>query len=147
MHFDAPSCPTGWTELTAARGRVLVGLPAGGTPGLTVGAGLGNGGSRTITSVPAHTHVVDPPSTGTSSPGNHTHQVGGSGADDNNHTGNGDFLADSDANLQSWRNTTGGGNHSHSVDIAAFTSASAGVASVDVSMPYLQLILCRKDVP
>jgi hypothetical protein len=39
------------------------------------------------------------------------------------------------------------GNHIHSVSasMASFASQSTGSASVDVTMPYVQLLLCRKD--
>lgn len=36
-------------------------------------------------------------------------------------------------------------NHTHDVDIPAFNSAPTGAASVDVTMPYVQLLACRKD--
>ncbi|MBN2101123.1 hypothetical protein JW710_04525 [Candidatus Dojkabacteria bacterium] len=45
------SCPTGWTEYTAARGRVVVGTPSGGTNGGTLGTALTN------LQVPTHTHT------------------------------------------------------------------------------------------
>ena len=55
MHFNLATCPTGWTELTTARGRYLVGRPVGGALGQQVGTALTNGESR-----PAgqHTHGV-----------------------------------------------------------------------------------------
>lgn len=46
MHFNLATCPTGWTELTVARGRYLVALPSGGTLGLTAGSALSNGEDR-----------------------------------------------------------------------------------------------------
>ncbi len=42
MFFNLASCPTGWTELTAARGRTVVGLPSGGTLAGTAGTALSN---------------------------------------------------------------------------------------------------------
>ncbi len=57
MLFNLPSCPTGWTELTAARGRYLVGLPSGGTLGGTAGTALANIENR---SVGQHTHALTP---------------------------------------------------------------------------------------
>jgi len=40
IFFNLASCPQGWRELTSARGRYIVGLPAGGTLGATVGTAL-----------------------------------------------------------------------------------------------------------
>jgi hypothetical protein len=72
MHFDLPACPVGWTALEGARGRALVGLPAGGILGGTVGdAPLGDREDR------AHSHVVDPGSVQTSAAGSHNHSAGG----------------------------------------------------------------------
>jgi len=51
--FADASCPTGWTDATALHGRVLVSLPAGGTPGAVFGgAPLAPGEIRT------HVHEV-----------------------------------------------------------------------------------------
>jgi hypothetical protein len=38
-----------------------------------------------------------------------------------------------------------GGAHTHDVDLSSMTIGTTGEASVDVSMPYIQLLLCRKD--
>ncbi len=46
--FEGSSCPSGWSEYTAARGRVIVGLPSGGTAAGTVGNALTNLEDRTI---------------------------------------------------------------------------------------------------
>lgn len=35
--------------------------------------------------------------------------------------------------------------HSHTVDIPTFATDSTGDESVDVTMPYVQLLACRKD--
>ena len=53
MHFDLSSCPSGWSELTSARGRYLIGLNSGGTLGATVGTALSNSENR---AVGQHTH-------------------------------------------------------------------------------------------
>ena len=41
--------------------------------------------------------------------------------------------------------STGGASasHQHTTDIAAFNSGTTGSPSVDVTMPYVQLIACR----
>lgn len=46
------ACPTGWTEYTALRGRVAVGLPSGGTAAGTVGSAYTDLENRT------HTHTI-----------------------------------------------------------------------------------------
>lgn len=53
MFFNLSSCPSGWSELTAARGRYPVGLPSGGTLGATVGTALSNTENRPVGQ---HTH-------------------------------------------------------------------------------------------
>jgi hypothetical protein len=105
------SCPTGWTEYTAARGRTIVGTPSGGTGEGTVGTALTDLGTRTITDVPAHTHTYyRSPRDGDECPDNGgPHDIIGD---------NPDYLAD---------------------------TGSTGVASVDVTMPYIQLTYCQKN--
>jgi hypothetical protein len=68
MTFNLSACPTGWTELTEARGRYLVGRPLGGTVGLTGGAyALSNGEDRPVgqhthsASQSAHAHSLSIP--------------------------------------------------------------------------------------
>jgi hypothetical protein len=57
------STPSGWSEYTSARGRMIVGLPSGGTDGGTVGTALTNVQDKTFSN--SHTH------TGPS----HSHQI------------------------------------------------------------------------
>jgi|GEM_PF-4102603 len=56
------SVPAGYTEYTAARGRMIVGLPSGGTVAGTVGTALSNLENRThthvYTDVPQHRHAI-----------------------------------------------------------------------------------------
>lgn len=128
--FNLASCPSGWTELTAARGRVVTGLPLSGTLAGTLGTALGNLAERNISTVVAHTHTTD-------SQGAHTHtsqafEAVGSGAWEHqatytNKTGNNPNPATSSA-----------GAHTH-------TAQSTGSASVAVTMPYIQLLMCQKD--
>jgi hypothetical protein len=112
--------------------------------------------------VPAHVHTVDPPNTPTTTDGDHTHVVNnGNGGADSTHlqaaNAAGDAaVADSsspigdagdhnhDVNISAF-NSGSAGAHGHEVDIAQFESVSTGVASVDVTMPYVQLLACRKD--
>ena len=46
--FNLDTCPTGWTALTEAQGRYLVGLPSGGTRAATVGTALSNTENRAV---------------------------------------------------------------------------------------------------
>ncbi len=61
--FNLAACPSGWTELVAARGRYIVGLPAGGALAGTVGTALTNLENRPVGQ---HTHAVNDPG--------HTHE-------------------------------------------------------------------------
>ena len=67
MHFNLPSCPTGWSEFAAGQGRTLVG--AASNLGGTVGTPLADLENRT------HNHNVDPAVTVTNASGNHIHSV------------------------------------------------------------------------
>lgn len=53
MFFNSNTCPFGWHEVVAARGRYLVGLPSGGSLGSGAGTALGNLENRPTGS---HTH-------------------------------------------------------------------------------------------
>lgn len=56
LYSRAGSCPAGWTEYTAGRGRLIVGLPSGGTNEGTAGTALADLENR---AVGQHTHVQD----------------------------------------------------------------------------------------
>ena len=120
--FNLAVCPSGWSELTTARGRYLVGLPSGGTPNTTVGTALSNGENR---AVGQHNHTV-------SDPGHHhsiAYPVGLSDAD---------YFAFDLANYlgveysQTSHTTTG-------ISIG-YTGSVSGT-----NAPYLQLLVCQKD--
>ena len=55
MFFNLNACPTGWTELVAARGRYLVGVPLGGALNTSVGTALTEGENRPAG---AHSHPI-----------------------------------------------------------------------------------------
>jgi microcystin-dependent protein len=153
--FMGGVCPSGWSEITAARGRVIVGLPAGGTNQGTHGTALSNVGANNVTlgvaNLPPHTHTVDPaPVTATTSTaGDHTH------AFRNNTMPGGSiraFNADSDNTDAGFSTDTSvlanAGAHSHSVtiDVPSTLSSSTGSGTAfDTSMPYIQLIACSKN--
>jgi hypothetical protein len=124
MHFDLAACPSGWSPYAPALGRYLVGTPAGGTFGATVGTALSNQENRPTGQ---HTHAVNDPG--------HTHTV--------------DYDTDQLANLG---NTIGGThqvgvNDGHATSQVAFTGitiANAGSVA-GTNAPYVQLLVCRKD--
>jgi hypothetical protein len=67
VFFEAESCPSAWTTFEPARGRAVVGLVSGGTPGGLVGSPLADLENR------EHSHVVEAADVGTSTAGSHTH--------------------------------------------------------------------------
>lgn len=178
MHFNLEQCPPGWSELTAARGRVVLGLPAEGELLGTVQGALGNLGTRSITQVPRHRHGVGTlAGTAGSAGSQHYHRIeqftisGGS----HSHTislGHGDGTSYrphwAGTNITNRNYTATGGSHSHTVpahDTTTSTGATlaqrgahshsvtlsgntadntGGVDSVDVTMPYIQLLICEK---
>ena len=123
----------------------------------------------------AHTHTVDPPAASTSSNGNHNHTYATLQADGTNgftngpggvwvhreldtstegaHTHSVNITAFTSGQGSSHAHTvdvgnttsTAAGAHSHTTDVAAFSSGSTGATSVDVTMPYIQLLACQKD--
>jgi hypothetical protein len=58
LFFNSSSCPGGFTELAAARGRYIVGLGPGGTLGGTAGSALSNREDRPTG---RHSHSVSDP--------------------------------------------------------------------------------------
>jgi hypothetical protein len=118
--FNA-ACPLGWSEVTALRGRVAVGVPLGGTLAGTVGTALTDlqdpTHTHTYTQVPNHVHVQSLP----------TGQTGAqnSGTRDTSTTGSG-------ADALSTANPTGG-------------VATGTTNATSATMPYVQLRYCSKD--
>lgn len=93
MYFNLPSCPSGWSEMTPAQGRTIVGIPSSGSLLGFVGGPLSDVEIRT------HNHDVDPISVSSAIVGDHTHVV--------------------DPPL---RQTQAGGVHSHNFNPASFST-------------------------
>lgn len=134
----ATGCPTGQSELTAARGAMLVGLTNGGTKGTLVGTALTDQEARTHThSMSAHTHSMQA----------HTHT----------HTGNtgAPSATTAVANDTPGGDDPGSSSHVHNVASTASgapsTANTAGPSTANTgtdsasAIPYIQLLLCKKN--
>jgi len=146
----ASGCPAGWGPFSLADGRVLVGGPSNDIGWNYPIPNLSPRGGRVISEVPTHTHSI-PGYTATTrfNEGGHSHTVGppllqksnaGSGSNDKIRTNDG--TSGTIINM----GTTSGGEHQHNVDIPASNTGNnpGGVPSVDVTMPYVQLLACYK---
>lgn len=120
MFFDLGACPDGWTALTEARGRTIVGASSPGGVGSMVGTALEDRGQRVITDVPAHQHAVNPPPTDSTLAGRHSHTVDPAAV--NSSSGGGHVHSIDPPNTGT--NTTG--NHNHTVDPSAVNASSVG---------------------
>ncbi len=125
--FASATCPSGWTEYTAVRGRLILGLPVGGTVAGTKGTAIGNLAALPVTQ---HNH-----SASSDSAGSHFH---GSAVGCSTNAGCGSSVNRYvDGDLADTLNTTSAGSHSHII-----TVNNAG----DVNgPPYLQLLACQKN--
>lgn len=141
------ACPTGWTEYTGARGRVVVGVPAAGTLAATVGTALTDAQNRavtpTFTGSSANTSSV---TAGTPAGTNSTSATTGNCAATNIAAGTGSTTAckATAPNLTVSAQTFTGSalaGHQHAVTATGTVSA---VATADV-MAYVQLRFCSKD--
>lgn len=147
MYFNLAGCPTGWSEFTAGRGRYVVGKPNGGTLNGTAGTALTDTENR---ATGEHNHIVDPPSTTSSSDGNHTHKVRVEfGTSSNLNVGPpGQYNQVTNNAGYSQINTNGqistDGAHTHSTDISQFNSGNSGSVA-GTNAPYIQLLICQKD--
>jgi len=155
--YMAGSCPSGWTEYTAARGRYVVGVPSGGTVAGTQGTALTNQENR---AVGQHTHTFSGSALGTH---NHTqsahdHAFNVVQQQANNSTMSGDSLAAIDqfgagnartggASVAMHSSTIGdttGTNVAIAAGTPAGTNANAGSVA-NTNAPYIQLTVCQKD--
>ena len=117
--FFAGACPSGFTEYTALRGRTLMGS-ASANAGESVGNALNSGGIRSITQVPSHVHVVDPPASSSADAGSHKHSVDPPSTSSDS-TGAHQHSVDPPNT-----STNSTGNHSHNVDPPNTGTSSAG---------------------
>jgi hypothetical protein len=131
MFFNRGSCPSGWREVTSARGRYLVGLPSGGTLAGTAGTALTNLENR---ATGRHSH-------GLADPG-HSHS----------YTTNWGYDATPASGtvrrpLFGFRPADSAGRP----DLPAFNSATTGNsvafagAVPGTNAPYMQLLVCQKS--
>lgn len=143
--YFAGECPKGWQELTAARGRVVVGRPQNGTVLGTQGNALGDQAQRTITEVPAHTHTINGQTVTTSSDGSHSHTYWDQAARSCDGTAKGvDYTCGEPGFLTDLQRTSNAaGTHNHTVALPQLTTNSTGASAVDVTMPYVQLTACQ----
>jgi hypothetical protein len=121
MFFNLTACPSGWSPLSGAQGRYLVGLPSGGTLGGTVGTALTNLENRPVG---RHTHSITDPG--------HSHTLD---------------LRDSVLG-EGYVGNSGSGQDVSDTTTAVSTSnitinAAGGVDGTNA--PYLQLLVCQKD--
>ena len=144
--FNA-ACPAGWTELTAARGRVIVGVPDAGTLAGTVGTALTDLQDKSVT----------PTFTGTPFSGviNHTHPVTDPGhshtqASTTTATGSASNrlgTADTSSTAQNTGSATTGVTTANPAGGVASITPAGTVSAVTTSgvVAYLQLRWCSKD--
>lgn len=140
--FDGESCPDNWEAVTGLQGRMVMGAGGGYSVGDTGGVATV---ALTIPQMPTHLHSVDPPSTGTSVAGNHSHHVNDPGHahnigyniplrvnDTDRGAGNSSvFSLDNAVQPNTAASATGiylsaAGNHAHTVDIGPFASGTSG---------------------
>lgn len=121
--FNLSSCPSGWTELTSARGRYIVGLPSAGTLAGTAGTALSNLESR---AVGQHTHTITDPG--------HSHSFGYSVP-----TTDGSVLNTNLGTAPGVRTITGTQSAGTGITINNAGSVSG------TNAPYIQLLACQKS--
>jgi len=124
IFYAGTTCPSGWAEIVAARGRYLVGLNSGGNLAAVVGDDLSDQENR-----PAGQHIH---TTNMNDPG-HLHSVTRTTTDNCSPNGGGNPNSVSSRNTSS--NTTG-----ISVTLNNPTGSIAGTPA-----PYIQYLVCEKQ--
>ena len=130
------STPSGWSEYTSCRGRMIVGLPSGGSDGGTVGTVLDNLDDRT------HNHTLS----------SHTHPIGyhqSSGTIYMDNSGHVFGQSSTSATPNTAKTWTSVGSHS-STGISAENSSTPSTANTGTSatsdvLAYIQLMTIKKD--
>ena len=154
--WSGATVPTGWAlcngqsvsgqQTPDLRGRFVLGSGSGTSLTSRTLGQTGGEENHTLTAseMPSHSHSVDPPSTATTSNGDHTHGYK-SGWNSTAGIRSGDFGAGEIGYIAMDNTTTGSGNHSHAVDIAAFNSATSGggVAHNNMSPYYVLAFIMR----
>jgi hypothetical protein len=154
VFFNLASCPAGWTEHSAARGRAIVGLQPAGTLGGTQGAVLGNLEQR------LHTHAFSGLFS-TEYAGYHNHIWAAITAVTGGVQWTSYSTSGSPVLAFAWENGIGNDgsgiyplaaqpndtlytsmNMNHDHDVTVPTTATGGASG---TLPYLQLLACRKD--
>ncbi len=125
MAFNLASCPTGWSPLATAEGRVIAGLPSGGTLGATVGTALSNQENRAV--------------------GQHSHTTQNAGSHGHSYTRYGALEYRSGPGCSSCRQWQGtGSGTSGSNGVHGHTINNAG-SIAGTPAPYIQFLYCQKD--
>jgi microcystin-dependent protein len=122
------------------KGKVPVGRNSADTQFDVLGE-TGGEKTHTITTseMPAHTHSVDPPSTSTNSDGSHTHTFTDYYSN-NTRSDNADDRDVGSTQTNRTGTTAANGAHTHTLDIASFTSGTAGSGiAMNVLQPYIVL--------
>ena len=134
LYFDLASCPSGWTEYTAARGAYVVGLTSGGTKATLVGMALTNQENRSHTHPQAHTH-----------PMTHTHTFSATTAGPSATQGTFDVGPEVTVSFFTHTHVTSGTTSgSSAANTGAESVANTGTQSTTIA-PYLQYLLCKKS--
>ncbi len=120
MYTVSATCPSGWTEFTAARGRYIVGVPSEGTVSSTVGTALSNSEDR---AVGQHSH--------TASDSGHTHSMAG---------GWQSVAQGVDNSVLYYYQ----GSHPNTYTGYASITVNASGTTAGTNAPYIQLLACRK---
>lgn len=128
-----------WAQF--AQGRVPVGIDTGDTD---FGAPGNTGGAKSVTlteaQMPAHTHIIDPPSVTTTNAGQHRHSIGNVGS-----WGVFGIRDSSTASSSGTGYTSYDGNHNHQVNIPQFNSGSKGSSQSHTNLqPYVVVYMWRR---
>ena len=165
MAFNLASCPAGWSAVSGAAGRVVVGTgnyaansdDDGANASFSYSLGA-TGGRRdhalSTGELASHSHSVDPPATTTSTDGAHNHTPASpyahfffyypGGGYPNGGMQFGGTLWTSGVANDGW--TSVAGSHAHTLDIAAFSSATAGSGTAHENrQPYISFLYCQKN--